>query len=318
MSLMLYRKYRKPNGEPNTFREVKNLKESELRSIYSELYNAEIDLWKELSAEGAKINKQNAHKLKAGERVWLMGFSSYEKLYQDLDYVRYTLAPYKSALEKIDKVNRAKARETKKKSKMAEEQRIKELASSLRENLIPVEKALAESLIMRKNQDLKDGIKFFKKLKNKIKIVGNFDKSSTDKGIFQYSQFRECYGDCFKYDYDEPYGNRGNATVSKKEGIEAKIKTDSIEYAKSACDAFACKIVRRTEEVIEAGRLGTTEKITKTAYKGAVDPWSGGKVIVTTTNGEYVWNTKVILNFSKLGNPYNQWPTRLEGSNEEL
>jgi len=284
MTTMLFPQYRKPNGDYNTFRELKHLTESEVRAIVEELTEAR-------------------NKTKNSDANW---------------DIRQTLDPYRSALERFEKASRAKAREEKKNSKMAEEQRIKELASSLRENLIPVEKALAKSLIIRKNEDLKDGIEFFKRLKNKIRIVGSREAFDFDKGLFQYSQFRECYGDCFEYDYDDPYGNRGNATVSKKKGIEAKIKTDSIEYAKSACDAFACKIVRRTEEVIEAGRLGTTEKITKTAYKGAVNPWSGGKVIVTTTNGEYVWNTKVILNFSKLGNPYNQWPTRLEGSNEEL
>ena len=282
---MLFPQYRKPNGDANTYRELKHLTESEVRAIVEELTEA--------------YRKTRG----MSDANWDIG---------------QTLDPYRSALERFEKANRAKAREEKKNSKMAEEQRIKELASSLRENLIPVEKALAKSLIIRKNKDLKDGIEFFKRLKNKIRIVGSREAFDFDKGLFQYSQFRECYGDCFEYDYDDPYGNRGNATVSKKKGIEAKIKTDSIEYAKSACDAFACKIVRRTEEVIEAGRLGTTEKITKTAYKGAVNPWSGGKVIVTTTNGEYVWNTKVILNFSKLGNPYNQWPTRLEGSNEEL
>ena len=285
MRTMLFPQYRKPNGDANTYRELKHLTESEVRAIVEELTEA--------------YRKTRG----MSDANWDIG---------------QTLDPYRSALERFEKANRAKAREEKKNSKMAEEQRIKELASSLRENLIPVEKALAKSIIIRKNEDLKDGIEFFKKLKNKIKIVSLFDKTNTDKGIFQYSQFRECYGDYFEYHYDDSYGNRGSATVSKKKGIEAKIETDSKDYAKSACDAFACKIVRRTEEVIEAGRLGTTEKITKTAYKGAVNPWSGGKVIVTTTNGEYVWNTKVILNFSKLGNPYNQWPTRLEGSNEEL
>ncbi len=285
MRTMLFPQYRKPNGDANTYRELKHLSEPEVRAIVDELTVA--------------YRKTRG----MSDANWDIG---------------QTLDPYRSALERFEKASRAKAREEKKNSKMAEEQRIKELASSLRINLIPVEKALAQSIIKRKNVDLKDGIKFFKKLKNKIKIVGFRDAFDFDKGLFQYSQFRECYGDLFEYDYDDSYGNRGSATVSKKEGIEEKIETDSKDYAKSACDAFACKIVRRTEEVIKDGRLGTTEKITETAYVGAVDPWAGGKVIVTTTNGKYVWNTKVILNFSKLGNPYNQWPTRLEGSNEEL
>jgi hypothetical protein len=285
MRTMLFPQYRKPNGDANTYRELKHLSESEVRAIVDELTVA--------------YRKTRG----MSDANWDIG---------------RTLDPYRSALERFEKASRAKAREEKKNSKLAEEQRIKELASSLRENLMPVEKALAKSIIKRKNEDLKYGIEFFKKLKNKIRIVSHFDKSNTDKGIFSYSEFYEGYGDYFDRTYDDSFGNKGVATVSKKKGIEQKIETDSKYYAKSACDAFACKIVRRTEEVIEAGRLGTTEKIVKTAYVGAVDPWAGGKVIVTTTNGKYVWNTKVILNFSKLGNPFNQWPTRLEGSNEEL
>ena len=285
MRTMLYPQYRKANGGYNTFRELKHLSESEIRAIVVELTEA------------------------------------YKKMSRDSDQrwdLRETLCPYQGALEKFEKASRAKAREEKKSSKESEAKRIEELASSLRKNMDPVEKALAKMIIKRKMDDLKDGIDFFKKLKNKIKIVSHFDKSNTDKGIFQYGEFHEGYGDYFDRTYSDPYGNKGVATVSKKKGIEQKIETDSKDYAKGACDAFACKIVRRTEEVIKVGRLGTTEKITKTEYQGGNNPWGGAVVVVTTNKGEYRWNTKVILNFSKLGNPYNQWPTRLEGSDEEL
>lgn len=285
MRTMLYPQYRKANGGYNTFRELKHLSESEIRAIVVELTEA------------------------------------YKKMSRDSDQrwdLRETLCPYQGALEKFEKASRAKAREEKKSSKESEAKRIEELASSLRKNMDPVEKALAKSIIKRKNEDLKDGIEFFKRLKNKIQIVGFRDAFDFDKGIFQYTQFKGCYGDFFEYDYNDPYGNKGNATVSKKKGIEQKIETDSKDYAKGACDAFACKIVRRTEEVIKVGRLGTTEKIIKTEYQGGNNPWGGAVVVVTTNKGEYRWNTKVILNFSKLGNPYNQWPTRLEGSDETL
>jgi hypothetical protein len=284
MRTMLYPQYRKANGDYNTYRELKHLSESEVRAIVVEL----TEVYKNLK--------------RGDDRSW--------------DISR-TLDPYRSALERFEKASRAKAREEKKSSKESEAKRIEELASALRKNMVPVEKALAKSIIKRKMDDLKDGINFFKKLKNKIKIVSHFDKSNPDKGIFQYGEFYEGYGDYFDRTCDT-YGNREVATVSKKKGIEQKIETDSKDYAKATCDAFACKIVRRTEEVIEAGRLGTTEKITQTEYQGGNNPWGGAVVVVTTNKGEYRWNTKVILNFSKLGNPYNQWPTRLEGSNEEL
>ena len=121
---MPFPQYRKPNGDYNTFRELKHLSESEVRAIVEELTDA-------------------YKKTKNSDERW---------------EVSQTLYPYRSALERFEKASRAKAREEKKNSKLAEEQRIKELASSLRINLIPVEKALAQSIIKRKNGDLKDGI----------------------------------------------------------------------------------------------------------------------------------------------------------------
>lgn len=317
---MLYPQYRKPNGEPNTFRELKDVGENELRSIVRELKEVADKLWKEQKAEEIKIDKMNAGKLKAGERIWYLGVPSYEKIYRKLDDVRCTLYPYEKAVEKLDKVARAKARDEKKNSKMAEEQRIKELASALRKNLIPVEEALADSIIERKMNRLQEDINYFKQFKNRIELIrtreGVTSAEQIEKGILDEWDFRKNYSYGFDFACDEQFRSCGKGTVKKTSGVEKRIEKDSKDYAKSACDSFACKIVRRTEEVIEAGRLGTSEKIVKTAYVGAVNPWAGGKVIVTTNNGKYVWITKVILNFSKLGNPFNQWPTRLEGSDK--
>ena len=287
MRTMLYPQYRKANGGYNTFRELKHLSESEIRAIVVELTEA------------------------------------YKKMSRDSDQrwdLRETLCPYQGALEKFEKASRAKAREEKKSSKESEAKRIEELASSLRKNMDPVERALAITIIERKKARLEKQTQYFKKLGNRIHITSTFrgEYPNEEKGIFDYYYFQQNFGEYFSMKNDNDHGRDGDATVHKKEGIEERIKRDSKIYAKGACDAFASKIVRRTEEVIEAGRLGTTEKITKTEYQGGNNPWGGAVVVVTTNKGEYRWNTKVILNFSKLGTPYNQWPTRLEGSDEEL
>ncbi|NDC19278.1 MAG: hypothetical protein EBZ87_03310 [Microbacteriaceae bacterium] len=111
----------------------------------------------------------------------------------------------------------------------------------------------------------------------------------------------------------EPLKNdyRPNAPYKavKKDNVSEIIVKDAKAYAKDACDSFACKIVQKTEEEIASRK--SSEKIVSTTYKGNINPWDGAKVIVKTDKGEYVWNTKVILNFSKYGLPFNQWPTRL-------
>ena len=323
MRTMLFPQYRKPNGDANTFREVKHLTESEVRAIVEELLGARTELRAKLKAEQERLKEVYAEELKDPRRsLNFRSIPSYTEIEEPISVwdLSEILQPYQSALEKFEKLSRAKARAEKKNLKDSEEKRIAELASSLRKNMDPVEKALAESIIERRMKRLKDQTQYFEKLKNRVEVPTTYSgtPSNEEKGILDYYYFRQNFGEWFTLKMDNDYRNSGGATVSKKEGVEERIERDAKIYAKGACDAFASKIVRRTEEVIKDGRLGTTEKITKTEYQGGNNPWGGAVVVVTTNKGQYRWNTKVILNFSGLGTPYNQWPTRLEGSNEEL
>lgn len=214
-----------------------------------------------------------------------------------------------SRLEKYAKEERKALRESKQNSKEIERKRIEDLASTLRKNLVPVENALSESIIERDNLRLKNQDKFFKSLPKPYVIYYKSRHSidnSDDK--ITYSEFSQQYGrfwETKRLDYSESCPEK----VSKKLGLSKKIEKDAKYYAKTACDDFAFKIVQKTEQEIK--NRETDDKIVSTSYEGNVNPWDGGQVIVTTTKGKYVWNTKVILNFSKYGLPFNQWPTRL-------
>jgi hypothetical protein len=215
----------------------------------------------------------------------------------------------RNRLEKYAKEERKALRESKKNSKEIERKRIEGLASTLRKLLIPVENALSESIIKKDNERLVEQDKFFKSLPSPY-LFRLVSRPSDKKDEIEYSEFSQTYrrfwlSETLKDDY-RPHAPK---KAVKKDGLPKKIKEDAEAYAKDACDSFACKIVQKTEEEIASRK--SSEKIVSTTYKGNINPWDGGQVIVKTDKGEYVWNTKVILNFSKYGLPFNQWPTRL-------
>jgi hypothetical protein len=66
-------------------------------------------------------------------------------------------------------------------------------------------------------------------------------------------------------------------------------------FAASFIDAFVAKMLTK---------VGTVESA---SYSGSADPFSNSRLVV---NG-VVWNTKCIINVSKYGKLFNQWPTRM-------
>jgi hypothetical protein len=288
---------------------IKSLSEQELREIVAR-FDAELaDARKALKAEKDRINAEYAPKLPAGHRVHLPSIESYDVLSKKFSFIYSGRDPYARQLEKFDKINRANARKDKKNAKEIEQKRIEGLASNLRKLLAPVEKALAESIIKNDNKILQEQDAFFASLPNPyhITFLHNYKDDSKRDEIY-YASFAE-HNERFWLAKSE--NNRFNSIhrIEKRDDIEGRIERDAKAYAKSACDSFACKIVVKTEK--EIASRGSDDKIVSTFYKGSIDPWDGGQVIVTTIKGEYVWNTSVILNFSKYGLPFNQWPTRL-------
>lgn len=70
------------------------------------------------------------------------------------------------------------------------------------------------------------------------------------------------------------------------------------QWAGEDYDAFVAKLVKKIGEVKKAKLHGN-------------HVWSYSTLIVTKADGTVeAWKTQQIMNFSKLGKPFNQWPTR--------
>lgn len=230
----------------------------------------------------------------------------------------------RNRLEKYAKEERANAREAKKNAKEIEQKRIEDLASNLRKLLAPVEKALAESIIENDNALLESQDKKLSGFSNPYHIKSvNLRRLQSQNPEYKLQDDEYDYSDFHRVTIEEIYGrfwirSGTNALplggteykLTRRDDIEGRIERDAKAYAKAACDSFACKIVVKTEQEIASRK--SSEKIVSTNYQGSINPWDGGQVIVKTDKSEYVWNTKVILNFSKYGTPFNQWPTRLQ------
>lgn len=71
-----------------------------------------------------------------------------------------------------------------------------------------------------------------------------------------------------------------------------------MESAAADYDSFVVKLVKKIGEAVKAKLHGN-------------HVWGYSTLIVTKPDGEVqAWKTQQIVNFSKLGKPFNQWPTR--------
>lgn len=71
-----------------------------------------------------------------------------------------------------------------------------------------------------------------------------------------------------------------------------------MEWAAADYDAFVAKLVKKIGDVTKAKLVGN-------------HVWDYSTLIVTKPDGEVqAWKTQQIVNYSKLGKPFNQWPTR--------
>ena len=82
---------------------------------------------------------------------------------------------------------------------------------------------------------------------------------------------------------------------------------------KQAPDDYANQEAQASGDSYDAWVYKLVQKIGKPVTQAQVsgDPWTGSTISVTTNDGEQqTWNTKMILNTSKLGKVFNQFPTR--------
>lgn len=79
---------------------------------------------------------------------------------------------------------------------------------------------------------------------------------------------------------------------------EEKWMQEQIEIAEANYDSFIKKMIQKIGEPVTDAKL-----------EGSI--WENATLTVTTVSGEtQVWKTKIIINFSKFGKMFNQFPTR--------
>lgn len=89
--------------------------------------------------------------------------------------------------------------------------------------------------------------------------------------------------------------------------LEERHEKEAEQLADNFLESYSLKIAGKVEET------DPDFVIIKAEYVGAVDPFSNSQFILTNQNGDkMIWNTKCILNVSKHGKLFNQWPTRLQ------
>lgn len=67
---------------------------------------------------------------------------------------------------------------------------------------------------------------------------------------------------------------------------------------------YAAKLAGKIAEADAAYEISTVN------YTGSADPFSNSRLVLNGSNGGMVWNTRCIINVSKYGKLFNQWPTR--------
>lgn len=96
----------------------------------------------------------------------------------------------------------------------------------------------------------------------------------------------------------QSYGRAPYFVVRDDKAVERFVQ-EARDMAAGQYDAFICKLVSKVGECKDATLEGS-------------HVWGYSHLTVTLLDGStQVWRTQQILNWSVLGNPYNQWPTRL-------
>jgi uncharacterized protein YoxC len=110
-----------------------------------------------------------------------------------------------------------------------------------------------------------------------------------------YESFTESVNPQSSYSRLQP--KEPNIRVEDKKAIKSMLK-ETAQAAQLNYDSFIAKIV---------GKVG--EPVVDAELKGNI--WTGCTLTVETKEGEtQVWDTKIIVNISKLGKVFNQFPTR--------
>lgn len=87
---------------------------------------------------------------------------------------------------------------------------------------------------------------------------------------------------------------------------DARAQTKAEKYAAELLTGYAAKLTKKVADFAEGVEVVSCE------YKGGGDPWGHSFINVKLANGNaFTLKTQIILNVSKLGTLFNQFPTRL-------
>jgi hypothetical protein len=136
-----------------------------------------------------------------------------------------------------------------------------------------------------------------------INAVAPYPKSNMSTGEYRSKErFYKFAGMLVTTDESRPttgWGGRPRYVVMNAQAIE-KFAAEVREMAAEHYAAYVAKLVHK---------IGPTTEATLTFCHH--DVWDDSTLTVTTVGGATErWNTKVILNHSVHGTPFNQWPTR--------
>ena len=145
---------------------------------------------------------------------------------------------------------------------------------------------------------IEDKLKLLEKAGWDLDKLAPRPKSSIGREAYaRASQNRAFYSNITKahrtvYRHDEP-----DIRVRNKDA-EQRYINDAVKGAEDSYRAFMQKMIEKIGKPVEAAKM-----------TGSI--WTDAKLTVTTNDGEeQVWNTKMILNFSKYQRMFNQFPSR--------
>ncbi|MFZ9725630.1 MAG: hypothetical protein ACO3EH_00355 [Ilumatobacteraceae bacterium] len=133
------------------------------------------------------------------------------------------------------------------------------------------------------------------------KYETNWKTRNKELVVGAYSSPHPLFGRCFSIKH---LGHAAAGVIATaKPGIPAIIKAEATTRAADALAGFCAKLAGKVDRDANGGTVTSASCNTSNI-------WGNSLLIVETTTGKQVWQTKVIWNRSVLGKQFNQWPTR--------
>lgn len=138
------------------------------------------------------------------------------------------------------------------------------------------------------------------------RIRFSYPEGSCSKATYLRQKARYDY--CMKYTQSTLKFSRGahgpdpRAFRYTREELDSLFEAEAWKQAEGAVSGYSEKLGAKIDE--------TGETVVGVKYQGGADVWGFSHVLVSTTAGQQVWRTRMILNTSCLGTLFNQWPTR--------